>query len=189
MSENVFYITLNLNARLLPLDREPLEDTLDKILKKLKIGEIDGGGTLMSKSGEIKNCDIELCINKSSFDSDIGKAMDKLSEIADVLGIPKGSQLIYGDTTRPVGRLEGLAFYANGTELPAEVYQNCDINYVIEQMEECMDGIGSFYSYWQGPTETALYFYGTSYEKMKTSIQKFVSEYPLCQKSRIVRIA
>ncbi len=189
MSEKLFCITLNLNARLLPLDREPLDDTLDKILKKLKIGKTDGGGTLVSKGGEIINCDIELSINKRSFDGDIIKAMDKLSQIVDVLGVPKESKLICGDIIRSVGRLEGLAFYANGTELPAEVYQNCDINYVIEQMEKCMDGVGRFYSYWQGPTETALYFYGASYEQMKSGIEKFVSEYPLCQKSRIVRIA
>lgn len=189
MAKKVFYITLNLNARLLPLDREPLDDALDKILKKLKIGETDGGGTLVSKSGEIENCDIELCINKNSFDNDINKAMDKLSEIVDVLGVPKKSQLMCGDTVRPVGKLEGLAFYANGTELPDDVYKNCDINYVIEQMEKCMDGIGRFYSYWQGPTETALYFYGTSYDEMKSSIENFVGEYPLCRKSRIVRIA
>ena len=31
-----------------------------------------------------------------------------------------------------VGTLEGLAYYSNGVDLPAEVYQNCDINYVKE---------------------------------------------------------
>lgn len=185
----MFYITLNLNARLLPLDRAPLEDAVDNILKKLKIGEVDGGGTMTSKSGEIEFCDIELCVKKKPFGGDIGKAMDKIADIAEKLGVPKGSKLLSGELERPVGTLEGLAFYANGTELPDEVYRDCDINYVIEQMEERMKDIGRFYSYWQGPTETALYFYGSSFEKMKSSIADFVSEYPLCQKCRIVQIA
>lgn len=39
-----------------------------------------------------------------------------------------------------VGTLEGLAYYLNGAELPKEVYETCDINYVIDQMEQAMKG-------------------------------------------------
>lgn len=72
---------------------------------------------------------------------------------------------------------------------PKEVYKTCDINYVIEQMEHCMEGIGMLYSWWEGPKDTALYFYGSSYEEMKQSIEGFIEEYPLCQKCRIKQIA
>lgn len=63
-----------------------------------------------------------------------------------IIGIPKGSALL---CTAPeikieVGTLEGLAFYVNGTDLPDEIYESCDINHVIEQMESAMNGIGRF---------------------------------------------
>lgn len=67
-----------------------------------------------------------------------------------------------------VGTLEGLAFYVNGTDLPDEIYESCDINHVIEQMESAMNGIGRFYSYWEGNEWTALYFYGGSFVEMKS---------------------
>lgn len=85
--------------------------------------------------------------------------------------------------------MEGLAYYLNGAELPKEVYETCDINYVIDQMEQAMKGIGSMYSYWEGDTYTALYFYGKSFSEMKRSIEPFIAEYPLCQKSRVEQIA
>ena len=88
-----------------------------------------------------------------------------------------------------VGTLEGLAFYVNGTDLPDEIYESCDINHVIEQMESAMNGIGRFYSYWEGNEWTALYFYGVSFVEMKQKIEPFIASYPLCQKSRIEQIA
>ncbi len=54
----------------------------------------------------------------------------------------------------------------------------------IEQMESAMKGIGRLYSWWEGAEYTGLYFYGTSFEDMKQKIQPFISNYPLCQKSR-----
>lgn len=185
----MFYITLNLNARLQPVDRAPLEDALDSILKKLNLGEVSGGGTMMQKSGEIEFCDIELCLQEKPFKGDLNKALDKVSDITEKLGVPKGSRLLSSEAERPVGTLEGLAYYGNGTDLPDEVYRSYDINYVADKLEECMKGIGSLYSYWEGPTETAFYFYGSSFEEMKRSISDFVNEYPLCQKCRIVQIA
>ena len=63
------------------------------------------------------------------------------------------------------------------------------VSYVIEQMEQAMEGIGRMYSYWEGSTYTALYFYGTSFAEMKEKIEPFIASYPLCQKSRIEQIA
>ena len=88
-----------------------------------------------------------------------------------------------------MGQQEGLALYLNGTDLPDEVYQNCDANVMIDHLVRLMDGIGSYYSHWVGPTETALYFYGTSYEGMLAAIRDFLDEYPLCQRCQVVQIA
>ena len=187
--ESSFHITLNLNARLQPMHRGDLEDALDELLDKSDIGFVDGGGTLTSPSGEVKSCDIELDLNDGSEET-----IAELEKIIDELGVPKGSKLLWTEsggekTERPVGRLEGMALYLNGTELPKEVYESSDINYVIEQLESRIDGIGRLYSWWEGPQNTALYFYGQSYEKMSAAIQDFIAEYPLCQKCVVERIA
>lgn len=179
-------LTLNLNSRLQPMHRHDLEDALQEILEKGKLGEVTGGGTLQSPHGEIVSCDIEIHLNDDKQDS-----INRLVELMNIIGIPKGSALL---CTAPemkieVGTLEGLAFYVNGTDLPDEIYESCDINHVIEQMESAMNGIGRFYSYWEGNEWTALYFYGVSFVEMKQKIEPFIASYPLCQKSRIEQIA
>ena len=83
-------ITLNLNARLQPMHRGDLEDALDELLEKSDIGFVDGGGTLMFPTGEVKTCDIELDLNDSSEET-----IAKLEKIIDALGVPKGSKLLW----------------------------------------------------------------------------------------------
>lgn len=181
-----FHVTLQLNARFQPVHRHYLEDAIESILDKQKLGEVDGGGTMQLPSGEIEFCDIEINLKDNTEET-----VKRLEEIIDALGVPKGSKLYTheSDMEIPVGRQEGLAVYLNGTELPDEVYQECDINYVIEHMEELMGEAGKMYSYWEGPNDTALYFYGESYDKMLEAVQDFLNEYPLCAKCVVNRIA
>ena len=134
--------------------------------------------------GEIAYCDIEIHLT-----DDKPETVAWLADLLNHIGIPKGSVLQGVEPEVKVGTLEGLAYYSNGVDLPEEVYKNCDINYVIEQMEKAMEGIGSMYSYWEGKTYTALYFYGSSFEEMRKRIEPFLGTYPLCQKCRIERIA
>ena len=141
-------LTLNLNSRLQPMHRHDLEDALQEILEKINLGEVMGGGTLQNpQTGEIESCDIEIHLNDDKQDS-----INRLVELVNKIGIPKGSALLcmVPEFKIEVGTLEGLAYYGNGTELPDEVYESCDINHVIEQMTSAMENIGSFYSYWEG---------------------------------------
>lgn len=179
-------VTLNLNARLQPTHRHKLEDIIQNLLEKEKIGTVTGGGTLLNTDGEFSCCNIDIHLNDNN-----PNTIKRLVEILNPVGIPKGS-ILQGtepDFKTELGTLEGLGYYSNGTDLPDEVYKSYDINYVIEQMEKAMEGIGCLYSFWEGKAYTALYFYGTSYEEMKRKIEPFVASYPLCQKSRIERIA
>ncbi|WP_207625594.1 hypothetical protein [Paenalcaligenes suwonensis] len=93
------------------------------------------------------------------------------------------------DRVIPFGHQEGLALYLNGTDLPDEVYQNCDVNVVWSEVDKALGDEGSIHSHYQGMTETAFYMYGNSYETMRERIQPFLDEYPLCQRCRIVQIA
>lgn len=178
------HVTLNLNARFQPVDRHELEDVLEMLLEKRKVGIVDGGGTMQMPTGEIEYCDIELYLKE-----DTQEIRDVVSGLVQTVGVPKGSKLIGEGWEETVGTLEGMALYMNGTELDDQVYENCDINYAAEQMEKLMEGLGRIYSYWEGPNDTALYFYGSSYEKMLAAIQGFLDEYPLCQKCIVKQIA
>ena len=176
------FVTLYINAPLQPVDRFELEDAFTELIENSDIGFIDGGGTYMEESGGISACDINFVLNDISEES-----LAKLEAMAREVGVPKGSSLQWGDDKdekhkRPVGHLEGMAVHINGTELPKEVYENCDINYVIEQMNSLLEGKGRMYGTWEGPENTSLYFYGESYDAMAAAIQGFISEYPLCQK-------
>lgn len=177
-------LILKLNARFQPKHRFELEDALQEILEKEQMGEVTGGGTALHPDGGVAYCDIEIHLA-----DDVLDAVDWLTDLLNGIGIPKGSMLQGIEPEIEVGTLEGLAYYSNGVDLPEEVYRTCDINYVIEQMEQAMEGIGRMYSYWEGNAYTALYFYGTSFTEMKEKIEPFIATYPLCQKSRIEQIA
>ncbi|MCL2235387.1 MAG: hypothetical protein FWB98_02970 [Defluviitaleaceae bacterium] len=184
--EFVQSINLEINGKLMPQDRgyfyaDPLIDALEKA----GIGEVDGEGTLLEEDGSIKLCDIHMMLEEGQ------EALDKLLLILEALHLPKGSRLIDADGNEiaEIGVLEGLALWMNGTELPEEVYKECDINHVVKEINKLLDGCGELYSHWAGPSDTALYFYGTSFEEMKAKILPFVNEYPLCQKHRIEQVA
>ena len=183
--EREYVLTLQLNARLQPFDRGDIyEDPICEALEACGCGYTDGGGTLMQSSGEIDNCDIVIVLNENSEQN-----MEKLLHIINEIRVPKGSFLISDNYRQPLGTLEGLALYLNGTELSDEVYASCDINYVVERANELLAQIGSMYSHWEGAEYTALYFYGTSFDEMKEKIHPFLLEYPLCQKCKVEKIA
>ncbi len=177
-------VTLRLNARFLPIHRFDLEDALQHILNQLELGEVDGGGTYQAASGEVMGCEIVMLLV-----SDEQKEIKKLAGIIESMGMPNGSRVIYSGGEIPVGTLEGLAVYLNGTDLPAEVYQSCNVNHVISSLEQAMEGVGRMYSYWEGQTVTGLYFYGQSYDSMLAAARPFLDEYPLCRECRTEKIS
>lgn len=185
MSTSPQILIATLNMKLMPMDRgEAFEDPLDEDLKNLGLGEVCGGGTGLLDSGEVDFCDIEIQLSSISSEVEI-----KVIGLLNNLGAAKGSRLRYADREIPFGASEGLAVYLNGTDLPDEVYKNSDVNYVYQQLNELVDGLGMIFSHWEGGTETALYLYGVSFEQMKERIAEFVNSYPLCQQCRIVQIA
>ncbi len=181
-------LTMTLNARLQPMHRGDLEDTLEEVMQKHGHGvRVIGGGTLMARGGEVDKCDTEIELDDGS-----DEMIETLIGTMSVMLAPKGSYLtIHDKKTRRIdfGVHEGLALYLNGTELADEVYQACDVNHVYNECGRLLGDDGQVASHWQGAVETALYMYGPSFEAMKTRILPFVQEYPLCQKCRIERIA
>ena len=154
-SEESKFLILKINGKLRPLDRGELyEDPIHDELENLKIGSVEGGGTLQSKTGEIEYCDVEIMLAEINEEN-----IQQVKLIAENIGLPKGSSLTVESTGQrfELGNKEGLALYLNGTDLPTETYQTTDVNYVVEQIEKLIDGIGKMESYWEGNLETALY--------------------------------
>jgi hypothetical protein len=177
-----------LNARIMPLDRgERYEDPLGEALGGNGFGQVTGGGTMQSKEGEIAYCGIDLDL------FDVPQGVPFICEFLARCGAPKGSKLQYENDGRkvevPFGVAEGLAVYLNGTDLPDQVYRDCDVNEVYDEINRRLGDRGTIQGYWQGPTETALYLYGHSAEEMRDLISGYMAEYPLCQRARVVRIA
>ena len=148
------FLVAQLNARLQPMHRgEFFEDPLDAELKRSQLGEVSGGGTLQSPGGEIEYCDIEIELS-----GDPSAAERLVISTLEALGAPKGSKLRVEAEDRQVlfGTTEGLAVYLNGTDLPDEVYKECDSNFVYSEFDRLLQEEGRVLSYWQGPTGDSL---------------------------------
>ncbi|REJ71410.1 MAG: hypothetical protein DWQ34_20245 [Planctomycetota bacterium] len=188
MSNEPILAYARLNARIMPFDRgERYEDPLQEALEANRFAEVTGGGTMQSENGEIDYCGIDLDI----FNRD--EAVPFICDFLAECGAPKGSVLQYEFDGRqqetPFGFLEGLAIYFNGTDLPDEVYEKCDINHVYDEVNRLLDDRGEIQGHWQGPTETALYLYGYSASEMRDLIAEFMVSYPLCDRARYATIA
>ena len=180
-------VVARLNDRVQPVDRGELyEDPLEEILKKHRVGSVTGGGTKLGEENEIEFCDVEITVREPLAD-----ALELIKQTLEELGAPVGSKLILeaqGEEL-PFGLNEGLAVYLNGTDLPDEVYADGDPTFVLSEFNRLLGAEGKIHSHWQGPTETALYMYGRSFETMKNRLSNFLASYPLCQRARVVQIA
>ena len=177
-----------INARIMPVTRgERFEDPLSAELERRSWGEIGGGGTMQAKDGEVEFCGLDIDLVETE------KSIPFICEFLTQCGAPKGSSLEYKENgakkALPFGNAEGLAVYLNGTDLPINVYKECDVNVVCKTLNKLLGKDLLYESDWQGPRETALYYYGTSFITMRQAIMTFVDEYPLCQRCRIVQVA
>jgi len=184
MSSEPILAYARLNARILPLDRgERYEDPLMEALAENGFAEVTGGGTGQSENGEIAYCGIDLDLR------DVEKGVPFICDFLAARGAPRGSALEYelnGEKVEtPFGFLEGLAIYLNGSDLPDEVYQTCDVNELYEELNRLLGDRGDIQGHWQAPTETALYLYGYSADEMRSLIAEKLANYPLCQKARV----
>lgn len=176
-----------LNNRLRPADRgELFEKPLDEFLKRYAIGAVIGGSTQLAENSEVACGEIEVEVTGA-----VDDALTVIKTALEQLGAPKGSKLTVPASHRElaIGTTEGLAVYLNGTDLPARVYDECDVNVVFEEFNRLLAPDARIYSYWQGPRETALYMYGPSFTGMRAKLAGFLASYPLCERARVEQIA
>lgn len=181
-------VIVTLNAKLGPMDRgEAFEDPLHDRLQVLGLGETTGGGSFLDPVYGSANCDIEVLLSTEP----TPEVLDLLVAELEALGAPKGSSLAveFGGETRHFGSHEGLALWLNGTDLPDEVYDTADIDAVVSALANAVDGIGRFAGSFNGPENTALYFYGPDFAAMDAALAPVRAATPLCQRSRVEQIA
>ncbi|MDE6275521.1 MAG: hypothetical protein K2M75_03175 [Clostridia bacterium] len=186
--KTVIKTTLHINARLQPEHRVSYyEDHLKGIFKKEKLGSVIGGSSVFFNDGGIASCNVDI----DCYDDKI----IRLIELLHYIPMAKGSRLTVFrpdgriDREYPLGELEGMGIYLNGVDLPKEVYKKCDINYVVDEIFRLLELPPIIYSYWQGPRETALYFYSGSFSSMRNKISSLLASYPLCQGCRVTQIS
>ncbi len=191
-SEAFYMVTLHLNAKGDNEGIAAVEDAIDAMLEEHDLGYVGNDTSCtFAADGSISACDIEIVLFERSKD-----AFGKLCTfITDHLIVPKGSTLTRhtddGEVAEVVaiGDVEGLEIALNAIDLPQEVYRSSDINEVCEALEKAMNGKGYFYGSFGGEQYMSLYFYGSSYEEMRSSIREVVAHTPLCDKCIITKIA
>jgi hypothetical protein len=139
---------------------------------------------MQTKEGEIEYIGLDIQL------SDLKHGIPFVIRFLESKGVAAGSTLQFeeeGNKKEIVfGTVEGIGLYLDGVNLPSDVYKNCDVNVVIEEIEKRIGPNAKMRAYWQGPRETALYFYGSSASSMEMAMKPFLERYPLCKNARIV---
>ncbi len=177
---------VHLNARLQPVHRgDVYEDPLDKVLAKRAPGsKVDGGGTEFTPEDGPLSCDTELVLT-----GDPEQTLRIVIDALENLGAPAGSWASLDDGPRiPFGVTHGFALILDGTSLPDEVYAHNDVNELASTMVTELGNDGELQSWWEGPENTALYFYGRDPERVKTVLTSAATRFPLAQGSEVVLI-
>ncbi|MBI1252486.1 MAG: hypothetical protein GC189_13570 [Alphaproteobacteria bacterium] len=175
-------VVLHLHARLQPIHRgDVFEDPLDAWLRAEGLGEVCGAGTAFIPGEGVQSCDIELLL------ADVSEAtLARVRAKAEALGAPAGSKLTLDNgAEHAIGAWRGLALHLNGTDLPDEVYAQCDLDELYDHLNAALGAAGKAMSHHDGETETSLYLYGASVPAMRAAIAPVLRDYPLCQRSRL----
>lgn len=151
------------------------EDLFDVMFEVVGIGEILGGGMVLFEDGEVEYGDLEIQL----YDVVV---LLQVIELFEQFGVLKGLLIqCDGEDDLLFGIIEGLGLYLDGVNLLDEVYEQCDLNYVFDQIVECIDGYGEICSWWQGLSEIGLYLYGVSFDILCDCIVDLFVSYLLCQ--------
>ena len=191
---NLIYVTLNINEKLMPIERGDLyEDPLNNFLMENNFGETTGGGTAQQQNGEIESIDVELdlYVSQNSTIADLkkshGKMLTALIDKINSLGIPKGSKFILDvEDFIEVGTKEGIGVYFSFDGLEKGTI---DFNEVFKDLKKITQDNPEVARYCETQDFLALYFYGDSFEIMKKNVVSYLTEkYPIL-KYKTIQIA
>ncbi len=83
---------------------------------------------------------------------------------------------------------QAVLIYLDGQGLPEEVYADCDLMTLEEQLEHALDSgkLGVVDGNEVGTDEVQLFLYGADAEAMVRAIEPVLRAYPLCHGARVV---
>ena len=92
------------------------------------------------------------------------------------------------DNLRQARPEQAVLVYLDGTSLPAQVYQDCDLATIENRLTEVIEreSLGEFDGNEVGPTEAILFMYGPGAERLFAGVEQTLRDYPLCKGARVV---
>lgn len=176
-------VLARLYEHLEPIDRgNRYEDPLQEALAASALGQVTGGGTQMGADGGIAYADIEIEL------ANLDGAVRTVADALEAAGAPQGSELIRADDSsvlRKFGRHQCLGVFLDGTSLPEDVYADLDFDAVVGEIGAAA-GNDSFHGFFQGETETGLFFFGPDAGAMFTAAEPVLRRLPIAQNARVV---
>ena len=88
----------------------------------------------------------------------------------------------------PAKAAECVLIHLDGLNLSDEVYRDCDLSTLEDQLIEAIesDGAGELDGHETGPKESTIFTYGPDADRLYSAMEPVLLAYPLCQKARIV---
>lgn len=177
-------VTVRIPARLQPAHRDDLiVDPVTALMRRVSPRtRLAAKETVVTPQGEPVETVLE-------WDVDLADAEQVVTRILDLeTGVPKGSTVEINGKAATFGELEGLAVYLNGTDLDDDVYAHADLQALIDDLQGHLGRTGQLWSYWQGPAETALYFYGPDAAAIRSALEERAPRHPLMERCRMVEL-
>lgn len=83
---------------------------------------------------------------------------------------------------------QAVLIHLDGTNLPAEVYEQYDLMTLEMRLMELLEGqdLGEFDGNEIGPGEATLFFYGPDADALFSAVEPVLTAYPLCRNARVV---
>ncbi|MCA9039233.1 MAG: hypothetical protein KDA65_02685 [Planctomycetaceae bacterium] len=184
--ENEWFVLINLNHKINPLDRgDRYEDPLDDALQDAGLGELNGGGTAISDTGEVTSSDIELTLY------DLQNGVPFVIAVLTELGAPKGSKLVVmNEENEPqqefhIGTVEGVALRIKSDWLDESSPHAEDFNTLLEELMTQHTEDFELQGSWEGEDFSELYFYGASAAKIRNTIESSLKNYSFGSKCEL----
>jgi hypothetical protein len=181
------HVLARITEQVEPIERgDRYEDPLDAFLSEHKLGQVTGGGSQLSETGEIEFADIE--IELVNLDDALIMVVKKL----EAMGAPFGSSIQFAseDGRAPLafGTYEQLTIYLDAVGLPDDVYDALDFDELSGELSARVerDASGQARSVWTGDTETALHLAGPSADALEHVVRAMWKTTPVFQNARLV---
>lgn len=156
---------------------------LDRRLMAMGLGRVIGTSVRRDAEGFVNAVELRLMLSSLH-----GRTLETIGALLEDLDAPLGSSIGFDETrTRHVfGRTEGLGLYLDqrGTEGADEAYLD-----VLEACTEALDGAGVYQGTATHGGQPVLYFYGDSYNSMKSALSFVLTTNPLCRGAYARRLA